>query len=182
MMSSYSFNAQIFIVPGLGNSGELHWQTHWENKFRFTRINQKDWDTPIKEHWVDELEKQLNNVDTSNIILVGHSLACSTIAFWSAKYNRKIKGALLVAPSDTETPIYPPGTMGFMPMPLNKLHFPSIIVTSSDDPYVSIERAETFSKAWGSKLVNIGNAGHINVTSGFGEWSDGVKYLKELDA
>jgi len=31
-------------------------------------------------------------------------------------------------------------------------------------------------------MVNIGNAGHINVTSGYGDWDEGLKFLQELDA
>lgn len=179
---NYNFKSKIFILPGLNNSGEQHWQTHWENRFGFSRINQKNWDTPNREEWVDIVEQNLSALpETKNVILVGHSLACSTIAFWSTKYKRDIKAALLVAPSDTEAPVYPAGTIGFKPMPLNKLHFPSITVTSDNDHYVSRERAATFANAWGSRLVSIGNAGHINTLSGHGEWTEGLTYLKELD-
>jgi predicted alpha/beta hydrolase family esterase len=181
-MSDYTFNSKIFIIPGLNNSGDQHWQTLWEKKYNFTRVNQEDWDTPSREEWVERVENTLGKTNSDNIILVCHSLACSTVAFWSAKYKRKIKGALFVAPSDTEAPIYPPGTTGFMPMPLNRLHFPSITITSSDDHYVSLDRAKIFTNAWGSKLIDIGKAGHINTNSGHGEWPEGLQYLKELDA
>ena len=180
-MSTYTFKSKIFILPGLGNSGDQHWQTLWENKFGFIRIEQQEWDTPVKDDWIDTIEKELSSHNGSDIILVGHSLAVSTIAFWAAKYKRKIKGALLVAPSDTEAPSYPPGTKGFAPMPTNKLPFPSVTITSTDDVYVTLNRAEVLASSWGSKLINIGKAGHINTSSGHGEWPDGLKYLKELD-
>ena len=48
---------------------------------------------------------------------------------------------VLVAPSDTEAPRYPEGPEGFKPMPRNRLPFPSIVVASTDDPYVTLERA-----------------------------------------
>lgn len=175
------FNSDIFILPGLNNSGEQHWQSIWEREYGFTRIEQSDWDTPVKDIWIKTIDDTLQNHDPEKVILVAHSLACSTVAFWAAKYNRKIKGALLVGPSDTEADTYPPGTSGFKPMPVNKLPFPSIVVASADDYYVSIERAKYFADCWGSKFVNIGNAGHINVASGFGKWNEGLKYLKELD-
>jgi len=115
-------------------------------------------------------------------VLAGHSLGCATIAFWSAAFNRKIKGALLVAPSDTEAPSYPTGTTGFTPMPLNKLPFPSIVVASDNDYYVSTSRAKLFAKAWGSEYISIGEAGHINAAAGFGLWPGGLQLLKRLDA
>jgi predicted alpha/beta hydrolase family esterase len=37
---------RLFILPGLNNSGPQHWQTHWEQLYGFTRIQQMDWDTP----------------------------------------------------------------------------------------------------------------------------------------
>lgn len=171
----------VFILPGLGNSGEAHWQTLWEKQFNFTRIQQRDWETPHRTDWIDALDKAVMQHDPANVILVGHSLACAAVAFWSDQYKRKIKGALLVAPSDTEADTYPPGTSGFTPVPLKPLAFPSIVVASANDYYVRLERAQQFAKAWGSKLVNIGDAGHINVAAGFGAWEQGLEFLKELD-
>jgi len=88
----------------------------------------------------------------------------------------------LVGPSDTEAPTYPPGTLGFKPMPLNRLPFPSLVVASSDDFYVTLPRAQQFADAWGSRLVNIGNAGHINTASGFGTWPAGLELLQEFES
>jgi hypothetical protein len=35
-------------------------------------------------------------------------------------------------------------------------------------------------RAWGSDLVDIGNAGHINIASGFGRWTAGYDFLELL--
>ena len=177
-----NFNATVLILPGLGNSGEKHWQTLWEEQYpEFIRVQQRDWETPVCDDWISTLDKRITELGTDNIILVGHSLACATIAFWGKRYKRKIKGALLVAPSDTEAPSYPPGTTGFTPVPLDKLPFPSIAVASTNDFYVTHERAAFFAEKWGSKLIFVGDAGHINVASGFGVWPQGIEFLKELD-
>jgi predicted alpha/beta hydrolase family esterase len=175
------FKSTVLILPGLGNSGESHWQTLWEKAFGFQRVGQADWDTPVCSDWTASLDQFIGQQKTTDILLVGHSLACCTIVKWSSTYATKIKGALLVAPSDTEGEIYPPGTTGFNPMPLNKVPFPSIIVTSNNDPYVSLSRAKLFADSWGSQFIDIGPAGHINVASGFGEWPEGLHYLQELD-
>jgi predicted alpha/beta hydrolase family esterase len=60
--------------------------------------------------------------------------------------------------------------------------FPSIVVASTDDPYVSAERASAFARAWGSRLVTLQGAGHINTDSGYGEWREGRRLLDELRA
>ena len=175
------FKSTILILPGLGNSGEGHWQTIWQQQFGFKRVEQKNWDEPVCEDWIDTIDKAVSGYDLNNVILVAHSLANTTVAAWAKKYDRKIKGVLLVAPSDTEAETYPPGTTGFNPMCLNKLPFPSITVMSDNDFYVKPERAKYFADCWGSRLVSIGNACHINVAAGYGKWDEGLQFLKQLD-
>jgi uncharacterized protein len=175
------FKSTVFILPGLGDSGEGHWQTIWEKQFGFIRINQRDWITPDREEWIDAVQNEISKFDPTSVILVGHSLACSTIGYWAKKYSSPIKGALLVAPSDTESEAYPEGTTGFKPMLLDKLPFRSTVIASTNDVYVSVDRANQFSNAWGSKLILLSEAGHINVASGFGKWPGGIDILKELD-
>jgi predicted alpha/beta hydrolase family esterase len=177
-----NFNSQILIHPGLGNSGEQHWQTLWEKRYpQFVRVNQKEWDTPVCADWINHLEETVLKFEPRSVILVGHSLACCTVGYWSQQFQTKIKGALLVAPSDTEADSYPAGTTGFKPMPMVKLPFPSITVMSTNDSFVRIERARSFSQAWGSELINIGNAGHINSESKLGFWEFGLELLDRLD-
>jgi predicted alpha/beta hydrolase family esterase len=177
-----TFRSTILIIPGLGNSGPEHWQSIWERRFNFTRVEQKEWETPVCADWIENINSEVKKYDPANVILVGHSLACATIAYWAQKYNVAIKGALLVALSDTEADSYPPGTTGFAPVPLIKLPFRSIAVVSNNDFYVKPQRAELFANSWGSELVNIGDAGHINTSSGFGEWDVGLELLKRLDS
>jgi uncharacterized protein len=169
------------IAPGLGNSGPEHWQTYFQNSGdNFYRIEQRDWDAPVCEEWVEAIDKKVLEFDPSTVVLVGHSLACSTIAHWANKYKRQIKGALLVAPSDPEAQGYTFPAIGFAPVPLNKLHFKSVVVASEDDVWVTFERAKFFADSWGSDFINLGNAGHINVLSGHTNWDEGMRILKTI--
>jgi hypothetical protein len=176
------FNSHILIHPGLGNSGEKHWQTLWEKRFPlFERVLQKEWNRPVCEEWISLIDQKVTEKDPAQVIIVGHSLACCAIGYWAEKWKRKIRGALLVAPSDTEADSYPSGTTGFKPMPVRRLPFQSITVMSTNDAYVSVERARAFANAWGSELVNLGNAGHINADSNLGFWEFGLELLKRMD-
>ena len=170
------------IVPGLGNSGPEHWQTYFQNSAdNFYRIEQEEWDAPVCEEWIKNMDKKVLEFDLSTVVLVAHSLGCSTIAHWAKKYQRKIKGASLVAPSDPEASQYTFPATGFAPIPVERLNFKTIVVTSSDDIWVSLERATYFAECWGSKLINLGNAGHINVASGHSNWVEGLHLLKNLE-
>jgi len=173
-------NTRFFIVPGLGNSGPDHWQTYFERVHpEFARIAQREWDAPDRTEWVDTIEQALAGEDLAQVVLIAHSLGCITVAHWAAAYGHRIKGALLVAPSDVETAHYAafPAT-GFGPMPLQRLPFPSKVVTSITDQWVSAARARQFAEAWGSELINIGDAGHINAASGHGDWPAGLALLQ----
>ncbi len=88
---------------------------------------------------------------------------------------------MLVAPSDLEAPIYTFSTEGFSPMPKEKVHFKTIVVASSNDQWVSFDRAKYFATNWGSEFINLGEAGHINAVSGHGAWAKGLEILKRLD-
>lgn len=170
-----------FIVPGLGSSGEAHWQTFFEKSGdNFQRIEQQEWDSPNCADWIITIEKAISAFDPATVVLIGHSLGCTAIAYWAHEYKKIIKGAFLVAPSDIESPRYTFTATGFTPIPLNRLPFKSIVVASSNDPWVSLERAEYFAENWGSEFINIGNAGHINAEAGFGEWQEGLAILKTL--
>ena len=65
-------------------------------------------------------------------------------------------------------------------MPLTKISFPSIVVASENDAFVSLNRAKYFAEKWGSDFVNIGYKGHINSGSNLKFWEDGQEILERL--
>lgn len=172
-----------FIVPGLGNSGDDHWQTHFEQSgSNFRRIEQKDWDAPDCDAWLSNIDDAIAAFDPATVVLIGHSLGCIAIAHWAAISGKRIKGALLVAPSDIEQPAYAFPMSGFTPIPLIPLPFKTIVVASNNDVWVSPERAAFFARQWGSEWLNIGDAGHINVAAGYGHWQEGLDLLQRFES
>jgi len=173
-------NKNILIIPGIGGSGPQHWQTRWELlQPSFTRVVQKDWETPLCSDWIDELEKAVAAAGPDTV-LVAHSMGCLLVAHWAALTSRTIHGALLVAAPDPDVPCFPAGARGFSPVPCHRLPFKSVLVASSNDPYCSEAFLKRCADHWGSRFVNIGEAGHINAESGLGVWSDGFELLKML--
>jgi predicted alpha/beta hydrolase family esterase len=172
--------ATVLLIPGLYDSGPQHWQRIWQRDRGFHCVEQRDWLTPRREEWVDTLEREAAAA-SGPLVLAAHSLGCATVAFWSAatKHAERVLGALLVAPSDTEAPSYPSGTTGFTPVPRARLRFASRVVLSANDPYVRPDRARAFASDWGSEVVDIGDAGHINTDSGHGSWPAGLALLDE---
>ena len=57
----------------------------------------------------------------------------------------------------------------------------TIIVASDNDHVTSIERSKDFAKNWGSELIILENAGHIEPKSGFGYWSLALELIDKLE-
>jgi len=172
---------QILLLPGWQNSGPGHWQSLWQDQFGYTRVEQHDWLRPLRGDWIARLEDVVLSVD-SPVVLVAHSLGCQLVTAWAqiSKNTQRVQGALLVAPGDAERDALRALLPSWSPLVLNKLPFKSTLVVSSDDPYCTPARAARFASAWGSALVAIGAAGHINADSGLGDWPQGQALLQTL--
>ena len=172
----------ILIVPGLGGSGPEHWQTHWEQRDpRCVRVQQDDWERPEREAWCARLEQAVRDAQ-SEVVLVAHSLGCLTVAHWAREGSvQAVRGALLVAPPDVESSTRCPLTLSsFAPAPRETLPFPSILVASRDDVYADIDRVRELAGAWGARVVDVGEQGHINAESRLGAWQQAQALLAEL--
>ncbi|MDR6758134.1 putative alpha/beta hydrolase family esterase [Mycoplana sp. BE70] len=166
--------APVLILPGLFGSGEGHWQRHWlADRPESLLVEQDNWDRPVLSEWLEKLENVLEQVEDAYI--VAHSLGCVLAARHAQRASaRKIKGALLVATCDLQpTERFHPGHVSFGPMPTHRLPFPTVMVGSLNDPYMTIDRQTLFTRLWGAEHQSIGSAGHINIASGYGRWTNG---------
>lgn len=175
---------RYLIVPGWQGSPDNHWQSHWQRTLpNSARVEQQDWLTPQRHDWVQALEQAIA-AERSPVILIAHSLGCVTVAYWAAQASpallRRVRGALLVAPADVERPTCAPALRNFAPIPLQALPFPCQVVSSDNDPAVSVPRALYLARAWGAEAGLLANAGHINVKSGHERWEQGFAYLYRL--
>lgn len=179
-MSRFSADAKILMLPGCGNSGPTHWQSLWEAENpSFRRVVQDDWMHPVRADWQARLEDAIAQTGSATV-LVAHSLGCLLVVHWAASTRRRIKAALLVAVPDPAGPEFPSAAIGFEGPPMQPLPFRSLIVASRDDPYGSLAHARACASAWGSELIDIGPAGHINAQSCLGGWDKGLALLQRL--
>ncbi|MDY0960501.1 MULTISPECIES: RBBP9/YdeN family alpha/beta hydrolase [Massilia] len=171
----------VLILPGLWNSGPRHWQSLWhERNPHWRRAAHRDWTNPHCDEWVAELDAAIADCQGAPI-LVAHSLGCMLVAHWALSGSPlKVAGAFLVAPSDVEAASYPADLNCWAPIPLQQLPFPSVVVGSANDPFASPARTGAFAGAWGSRLVEIGDAGHLNSDSGHGDWPEGLRLLEQF--
>jgi predicted alpha/beta hydrolase family esterase len=173
---------EIITLPGIGGSGEAHWQSRWEaRKPRMRRFSPSSWDLPDLDDWIEALDREVQKSATPPL-LVAHSLSCLLVPHWSARTERVVAGALLVAPPDPSSPAFPAEASGFADPPIQALPFPSMIIASSNDPYSSLSYARSLADQWGSAFIDIGAHGHLNGSSGLGDWSQGRAALAAFEA
>lgn len=164
----------ILIVPGLHGSGPEHWQTWFEQKLSgCVRVTQSDWDEAHLPRWAGTVRHALAQAK-GQVWIVAHSFGCLASVHAAWDYRDKVAGAMLVAPADPEKFKVEPM------LPDDHLPFPSVVVASSNDPWMRLTRAAWWADRWGSRFINLGAAGHINVDAGFGPWHDGLDIFDEL--
>jgi predicted alpha/beta hydrolase family esterase len=105
---------------------------------------------------------------------VAHSFGCLATVHSARGESEKIAGALLVAPADPTKFNLDLHVAG------KPLSFPTIVIGSSNDPWMCSERAAFWAKQWGSDFVNAGSLGHINAESELGDWLFGLAQLQRL--
>lgn len=174
--------ARILLLPGWQDSGPGHWQTRWAQRLGLQRVQQDDWLWPRRGDWMARLEETLLD-DPRPALLVAHSLGCHLVAAWAghSQQRQRVAGALLVAPPDLAPADLPPQVAGWRrPGADGALPFPSTAVLSSDDPFCAADRGLQMAAAWGSEIVTLGPAGHVNADSGLADWPEGLALLAGL--
>jgi uncharacterized protein len=173
--------ANVLVLPGWENSGPKHWQTLWEQRHGYRRVEQHEWKRPLRGDWIARLEEVVLSCDEP-AVLVAHSLGCVLAAAWAAhsQNTRRVKAALLVAPGDVERAEIRDQLPSWTPIELRALPFPSVLLASRDDPYCAFERAKLFAHAWRAQFMDYGPCGHINADSGLASWPEGHVLLQDL--
>jgi predicted alpha/beta hydrolase family esterase len=165
---------RVIIVPGLFDSGVAHWQTLWGRAHpEYRRVQQRDWNKPDLAAWSAVIDGELNE-DRTPAILVAHSFGCLAAVVSAVRNPGRVAAALLVAPAN-------PARFGIEhALHVAQLPFTSVLVASRNDPWLPFDVAAGLARAWGSRLVDLGDAGHINADSGYGAWPEGERLLFEI--
>lgn len=179
----------IVIVPGLRDHVPEHWQTLLAQRLDKVRtVAPLEHDKLSLAARIAALDAVVADID-GPAVLVAHSAGVMITVHWARQHRRPIRGALLATPADLETPLpsgYPTvdelAAGGWNPIPRRRLPFPSVVAASTTDPLASYRRVAGMAEAWGSRLVDLGDVGHLNPASGYGDWPRAQELLNELIA
>jgi uncharacterized protein len=181
-------DATVILVPGLRGHVEDHWQTRLAASLPGARMV-----TPLGRTYPG-LQSRVTLLDQAvrdaggPVILVAHSAGVLVTAHWAARYSpTRVVGALLATPPTLadELPAEYPAIAelrahGWLPIPRSPLPFPSIVATSSTDPLANPVRLAGLAAAWGSRVHDLGDVGHLNPASGYGDWPEALELIERL--
>jgi predicted alpha/beta hydrolase family esterase len=186
-----SGNATVLVVPGLRDDVAEHWQTLLAAALRdqgravhtVPPMGRDNLDCAAR---VTAIEREAQSI-AGPLVIVAHSGGVVMLAHWAGRTRRAVQGALLATPPDFDQPMpagYPTLAAlqagGWLPVPRDRLPFPSIVAASRNDPLGRFERVADLARDWGSRLVDLGEVGHLNPASGFGEWPRAFDFIDEL--
>lgn len=183
---------KFFIIHGSYGNPEENWFPWLKDKLESVghTVFVPEFPTPKNQtlkNWTIVFEKYIDKID-NDTIFIGHSLGPSFILSLLEKLNlpKPIKTCFLIS--------------GFIGL-LNNEEFDEInktfvekefnwdkikknckkfyIIHSDNDPYVSIEKAEELAEKLGFEVILIKGAGHFNTKSGYSEFPELLKRIKD---
>jgi len=165
---------KVLILHGWGGSDDPHWQAWLAGEIAknygmvaFPLLDNPHF--PSKNRWMKQVKGLL--ADFQPDVVICHSLGC-TLWFHLCLEGQiaTVKRLLLVAPPrltcELET------LKSFFPISVPEHLFANevMLVTSDNDPYMTQEEGLELQSSLGVEMKVLKNAGHINTSSGYGEW------------
>ena len=175
---------KVLLLHGWGGSDFPHWQS-WlagelakdYGKVSFLKFD--NFDEPELKNWLSSLKEELSEFKPD--IVVCHSLA-NTLWFHlcNSSIPTEIEKLYLVAPPSLTCSVEE--LKSFFPVltPDNLYAKKSLLITSTDDPYLSKEEAKKLQRELDIDMKVIEKGGHINNSSGYGQWHWILKNIKNI--
>lgn len=165
---------RVLILHGWGGSNFPHWQSWLAGEIakdygcvsflKFSNI-----DLPNKDEWMSELKRELEEFKPN--IVICHSVAN---ILWFHVCNeggiKKLDNLFLVAPPSLKCDIKELKSFFPCQIPTKLYAKKPLLITSTNDPYMTMQEADELQKALDIEMLVLQNAGHINSDSGYGEW------------
>lgn len=174
---------RVLILHGYEGSDTKHWQSYLACELvrkygcvSFPLINDKD--KPDLNLWMAQIKKEISEFKPN--VIVTHSLG-GTLLFHiiNSGFEFELDKLLLVAPPRLDLKLE--NTETFFPLSLPK-KLPakkSLLVVSDNDKYLSLDEALQIQNNLDIDMKILKDSGHINATSGFGEWNFPKKWIDE---
>lgn len=177
---------RVLLLHGWGGSDFPHWQSWLAGEIakeyghvQFLRFS--NYDAPKLSLWLEELQEALAAFKPD--IVICHSLA-NTLWFHLCDANamQEVQKLYLVAPPSMECKVEELSEFFPIKPPKNLYAKETLLIASTNDPYMSEEEAKALQKELRVELKVLQNAGHVNTDSGYGEWPWMLEEIRSIGA
>ncbi len=173
---------KILLLHGWGGSNYPHWQS-WlaaeiaKDYGTVSFLKFSNFDYPDLKTWKQELKKELDEFKPD--IVICHSLA-NTLWFHLCNdgYVQEVEKLYLIAPPNLKCELEELKSFFPVEIPKSLKAKEILLVTSTNDPYMSVAEANELQKKLAVPMEMLEDAGHINTDSGFGKWPWILKKIK----
>ena len=163
-------DVDILLVPGPGTS-ENHWLQRWRRNLKTAILVNPPGAMTGFPAWVASIIAVAGARSRPTLIVAHGSGVAAAIAAADGLRHAKVVGALLVAPQMPDLSAHPG-------VDLKKpLGLPAALVASRSSPHHNFEELTAMAKSWHAELVDAGDAGAVDETSGHGPWPEGLMRL-----
>ena len=165
---------KVLLLHGWGGSDYPHWQSWLAGEIakdygKVSFLKFSNFNTPKLDVWMSELQAELKDFQPD--IVICHSLA-NTLWFHLCNTTeiQAVEKLYLIAPPSLTCTTQE--IQEFFPLkaPKNLYAKEVLLVTSTNDPYLTQEEAQELQQSLHVRMEVIQNGGHININSGYGAW------------
>ena len=172
---------RVLILHGWGGSDFPHWQAHLasdliQNNYIVSFPELPNKFSPTLKEWMEFLKVEMDHFKPD--IVVCHSLGNILWFHYLNTYDiQNLEKLMLVSPVSPACKI--PEIKTFFPfkVPVDLKSTSHIIVSSDNDPYISVDELYILKDILGTSLKIIENAGHLNTDSGYGKLSCATDWI-----
>ena len=181
----------ILIVPGLRDHVPEHWQTLLEQQLpNAVSVPRMDAATSCRARHGSPSSTNRWRRSTDPSILVAHSAGVMIVVHWAQRHRapdqgRAACGAARLRVAAARRLSDAGGRCARTAGCRRRARGCRFRASSRRAPTIRSDATSASRRsreAWGSKLVDLGNVGHLNPASGYGEWPQAEEFIRELCA
>jgi predicted alpha/beta hydrolase family esterase len=129
--------------------------------------------------WLEAVRTAAQELGPDGLV-VAHSLGFLPVAHLAGQ-GLSVRRVVLVAPPDVHGATFPSSVaVGFTDLAPAPLKVPMLVISSRDDPYCTPAATGRLVSRWQAEHVEVGAQGHLNESSGRGDWEQGWEIVQDF--
>ncbi len=178
----------VLIIHGIGGHAGIHWQQWLHDQlqakgYRVLMPELPNADHPDRNTWIEVIQKEIADINTQDLIIVGHSLGVTTAL--DLIEDTAVAGLVSVAGfaeaygAELNEYFLQEKHIDFSKVAKN-LQWSSVVY-GNDDPYVAQEALKYVASSLEVKPIVIDGGGHLNTDTGFTAFPTLLEIIEKRD-